>query len=76
MPPARRAYATLPLIDIGCGSSAPLAVERQLARVPGVVGVYVNRLTEKAYVEYDPARCGPPELAAALRHLGYGGTAP
>ena len=28
------------------------------------------------YVEYDPARCGPGDFAAAIRHLGYGGTTP
>lgn len=70
------AHATFPLIGMGCGSSAPLTVEHALARVPGVVRVYVNRLTERAYVEYDPARCGPGDFAAAIRHLGYGGTTP
>jgi copper chaperone CopZ len=64
---------TLPLTTPGCGGGAALTVERELASVPGVTRVYVNPLTEMAYVEYDAARCGDAELTAALRRAGYGG---
>ena len=66
------AHATLPLGNMGCGGGV-LTIERALSRVPGVARVYVNSLTEMAYVEYDAARCGPPDLTAALRRVGYDG---
>lgn len=49
-------------------------VERELARQPGVVRVYVNPLTEMAYVEYDASRCSLADLTATIRRAGYGGT--
>lgn len=70
------AHTTLPLTDLGCGGGDALAVERELVRVNGVARVYVNPLTEMAYVEYDAARCSPAELNAALRRTSYGGDIP
>ena len=33
--------------------------------------VYVNPLTEIAYVEYDPARTDPTHLVEAVRRVGF-----
>lgn len=70
------AHTTLPLTDLGCGGGDALAVERELMRVNGVARVYVNPLTEMAYVEYDAALCSRAQLAAALRRAGHGGNTP
>ena len=67
------AHTTLPLTGLGCGGGGARTVEQELARVPGVARVYVNPLTEMAYVEYDAARCSAAELAVTLRRAGYGG---
>lgn len=69
-------HTTLPLTDLGCGGGDALTVERELARVNGVARVYVNPLTEMAYVEYDAALCSHAELTAALRRAGHGGYTP
>lgn len=67
------AHTVLPLADLGCGGGGALAIEHELSRVPGVARVYVNPLTEMAYVEYDSTRCGPAELTAAIQRAGYRG---
>lgn len=66
-------HTTLQLADLGCGGGGALTIERALSHVPGVKRVYVNPLTEMAYVEYDAARCTRAQLADALRRAGYGG---
>ena len=63
---------TLPLYNLGCGSGEALAIERAIATLPGVTQVYLNQLTEMAYVVYDPALVGQQHLRAALDRLGYG----
>ena len=70
------AHTTLPVSNLGCGGGGARTVERELARVPGVVRVYVNPLTEMAYIEYDAARCSLGELSATIRRAGYGATTP
>ena len=69
--PSIPAHATLRLSDLGCGGA--YAVERELSRLPGVSRVYVNPLTEMAYVEFDPSRCTDGEFSAALRRAGVKG---
>jgi cation transport ATPase len=66
------AHVTLPLYNLGCGGSEVLAIERAIATMPGVTQVYLNPLTEMAYVVYDPALLGQQHLRAALDGLGYG----
>jgi hypothetical protein len=39
---------------LGCGGGGAGALERALAGLGGVARVYVNPLTERAYLEYDP----------------------
>jgi cation transport ATPase len=63
--------ATLPLDTLGC-AAASVPVEHALRSVPGVTHVYVNPVTEMAYIEYDSDRCDERTLRAALDQLGYG----
>ena len=65
--------ATLPLDTLGC-AAASIPVEHALRSVPGVTHVYVNPVTEMAYIEYDSDRCDERSLRAALDELGYGAT--
>lgn len=62
---------TLPVYGLACGGGGALAVERALAKTPGVARAYVNPLTEVAYVEYDPDLVGPDQLATAVERAGF-----
>lgn len=62
---------TVFIYELGCGGGGALIVERALAKVPGVVQVYVNPATETAYVEYDPAVTGVEGLIAAVENVGF-----
>lgn len=64
-----RVRATIAIIGLTCGMA--LALERHLARLPGMLRVYVNPATEMAYVEYLPDRLSVEEIAAAIRTFGY-----
>ena len=67
-----RERSTLPIYNLGCGGGGALAIERALAKVPGVAQAYVNPLTEMAYVVYDPALTQIDQLARVIDQLGYG----
>lgn len=62
---------TVFIYELGCGGGGSLTVERALAKVPGVVHVYVNPATETSYVEYDPAVSGVDDLVAAVESAGF-----
>lgn len=70
------ARVTLPLYNLGRGSSDTLAIERAIAGTAGVAQVYINPLTEMVYVVYDPALLDPEHLRAGLDRLGYGAPHP
>ena len=60
------------LIVTGLSCAAEAAgLERRLRRVAGVEEATVNPLTELAYVAYDPERCDPAALVAAIVAAGY-----
>jgi cation transport ATPase len=63
---------TLPIYNLGCGGGEARAIEHGLTQAPGVVYVYVNPLTEMAYIEFDPIRTTLAQLAAVIEHIGYG----
>lgn len=65
--------ATLPLETLGC-AAARVPIEHALRAVPGVTHVFVNPVTEMAYVEYNPERCDEHTLRVTLAELGYGTT--
>ena len=62
---------TVFIYELGCGGGGALTVERALAKVPGVVQVYVNPVTETAYIEYDPAVADVDGLIAAVESVGF-----
>ena len=62
---------TVFIYGLGCGGGGALTVERALAKVPGMVQVYVNPATETAYVEYDPAIAGVDGIVAAVEGVGF-----
>ena len=64
---------TIPLDTFGY-SAAAVPIEHALRAVPGVTHVYVNPVTEMAYVRYDQDRCDERTLRAALDDLGHGAT--
>ncbi len=54
-----------------CASCAN-RIGRALRALPGVASAEVNPATEKATVEYDPARVGLPDFRRAVEGAGYG----
>lgn len=64
-------HVIVEITGLSCGGGGALAVERALARTPGVAQVYVNPLTEMAYVDYDPAQTGLDKLVAAVERAGF-----
>ena len=61
----------IPIYGLGCGGGGATTIERELARQPGVLRVYVNPATETAYVDYDAALTGAARLAQVIEQSGY-----
>lgn len=64
-------HATLPVIGLGCGGAGARTIERALTSLAGVRSVYVNPVTEAAYVAFDPARCTLSGLVEGVERAGY-----
>ncbi len=62
-------------VDIGVGgmtcAQCSARIERALAALPGVAAASVNLATERARVDYDPARGDAQRLAGAIEAAGY-----
>ncbi|MFD2717757.1 heavy metal translocating P-type ATPase [Hymenobacter monticola] len=65
------ANTTLEIEGMSCAACAK-AVEKSLARTPGVQNAVVNYATEKATVQYLPEVATPAALKAAVENAGYG----
>lgn len=65
----------LPIQGMSCASCAA-AIERRLAKQPGVSSANVNYATRIATVKYDAAATGPEALAKAVNDIGYQATVP
>jgi Cu+-exporting ATPase len=63
--------ASIEIIGMHCASCA-VAIEDSLNKLEGVSKAAVNFATEKAYVEYDPAKVRPQDLEQAIKAAGYG----
>ncbi|MBO2012563.1 heavy metal translocating P-type ATPase [Hymenobacter negativus] len=61
---------TLDIEGMSCAACAA-AVEKSLARTPGVQSALVNYATEKATVQYSPTEASPASLKAAVENAGY-----
>jgi copper chaperone CopZ len=62
----------LPVYRLGCSASDAFVLEQRLARVVGVRQVYVNPVTEVAYIAYDPPQIDPSQIQAVIDRAGYG----
>lgn len=61
----------IPIYGLGCGGGGAATIERELAAAEGVMRVYVNPVTETAYVDYDRAETDPSALVKAIQRAGY-----
>jgi copper chaperone CopZ len=59
------------ICHLECGDEGAGAMERMLARQPGVQGVFVDLLWETAYIEFDPTVTGLSALVAVVEQHGY-----
>lgn len=64
------ATQTIPVSGMTCAACAA-RVQRELARVEGVLKADVNLATESATVEYLPTQAGYRDLKEAIRRAGY-----
>lgn len=64
-------HVTIPIEGLNCPGSDTARLEQALSKVEGVIYYYVNPCTEMAYLEFDPARCNPFFLLAAIKKAGY-----
>jgi len=62
---------TLPITGMTCANCVA-TVERNLKKLDGVQAAVVNLSSERATVEFDPAKLGLPEMIARVERAGYG----
>ncbi len=62
---------TLEITGMTCASCSA-RIEKNLAKLPGILHANVNLATEKATVEFDPATVDEAKMAEVIKDLGYG----
>lgn len=62
---------SLKIEGMSCAACA-LKIEKKLSKLPGVKGANVNLATNKATVEYEPAKLKVADLIKVVEGLGYG----
>ena len=62
---------TLPITGMTCANCVA-TVERNLKKLEGVNSASVNLASERASVEFDPAKVGQKDLIERVRRAGYG----
>jgi Cu+-exporting ATPase len=62
---------TLPITGMTCANCVA-TIERNLKKLDGVQTAVVNLASERAAVEYDPAKLGQPAIIARIERAGYG----
>jgi P-type Cu+ transporter len=62
---------TLPITGMTCANCVA-TVERNLKKLDGVNTAVVNLSSERAMVEFEPAKLGIPEMIARVQRAGYG----
>ena len=63
---------TLPVTGMTCANCVA-TVERNLKRLDGVQVAVVNLSSERATVDFDPAKLALPDLIGRVQRAGYGG---
>ena len=61
-------HVSIPVYGVAC---AGRSVERGLARLTGVIDVYVNAATELAEIEFDDERITVEQLCKGIRRFGF-----
>lgn len=61
---------TMAILGLTCGGGGALTLERALARVRGVKRVYVNPVTEMAYVELDAEMAEVSQIVTTIESAG------
>jgi hypothetical protein len=61
---------TIPIFGFAFGGAGCRMAEHALARIAGVIRVYINPATEMAYVEFDLDLATPQQLVAGLEEVG------
>ena len=61
-------HVSIPVYGVAC---AGRSVERGLARLTGVIDVYVNTATELAEIEFDDERITVEQLCKGIRRCGF-----
>lgn len=56
---------------LACGGGGTRTIEKRISRLDGVIEVYVNPATAKAYITADDERVTPADLAEAARKAGF-----
>src|SRR5688572_2966319 len=62
---------TLPITGMTCANCVA-TVERNLKKLDGVSTAVVNLSSERATIEFEPAKLGIPEMIARVQRAGYG----
>src|SRR5574341_465053 len=62
---------TLPITGMTCANCVA-TVERNLKKLDGVSTAVVNLSSERATVDFDPAKLGLPDMIARVQRAGYG----
>ena len=62
---------TLPITGMTCANCVA-TVERNLKKLDGVQSAAVNLASERAAIEYDPAKLSQPAIIARIQRAGYG----
>lgn len=70
MPETNEAMGVFFLINLDCSGCARIII-RSLKRIDGIGNVGINYVTDKVYVNYDPAKVLPDQIRHAIRKAGY-----
>jgi Cu+-exporting ATPase len=62
---------TLEITGMTCASCSA-RIERNLAKLPGIIHANVNLATEKATVQFDPSAVDEAKMVEVIKELGYG----
>ena len=64
-------HVVLPVLGMTCANCVA-TIERNVNKMPGVSNTVVNLSTERAMVDYDPAKLGVSDLINKIEKVGYG----
>ena len=66
---ANTARGIFHIVGMDCSNCASM-IAKVLRERDGILGVSINYITDKAYVEYDPAKVSPQDMMALIKRVG------